>query len=60
MKKVKFDKEGIQKAQEVKGIRFIVTNHPQLKNLRRMINQNIYLLNMNERTKKVFSPRPIV
>ena len=60
MRKVKFGKEGIKKAKGVKGIPFVVTYHPQLKNLGRIINQNIYLLNMNEETKKVFSPRPMV
>ena len=33
--------------------------HPQLKNRGRIINQN-YLLNMNEKTKKMFLPRPVV
>ena len=60
MRKVRFCKEGIKKAKGVKGIPFVVTYHPQLKNLGRIINQNIYLLNMNEETKKVFSPRPMV
>ena len=59
MRKVKFCKERIKKAKGVKGIPFAVTYHPQLKNLRRRINQNINLLNMNEKTKKVFSPRPM-
>ena len=49
-------KEGVKKAKGVTGIPFVVTYHPQLKNLGRIINQNIYLLNMNEETKKVFSP----
>ena len=54
MRKVKFSKEEIKKAKVVKGIPFVVTYHPQLKNLGRIINKNIYLLNMNEETKKVF------
>ena len=60
MRKVKFCKEKIEKAKGVKGTPFVVTYHPQLKNLGKIINQNIYLLNMNEETKKVFSPRPMV
>ena len=60
MRKVKFCKEGIKKVKGVKGRPFVVTYHPQLKNLGRIINQNIYLLNMNEETKKVFLPRPMV
>ena len=60
MKKVKFCKEGIKKAKGVKGIPIVATYHPQFKNLERIINQNFYFLNMNEETKKVFSPRPVV
>ena len=56
LKKVKLGKGGIKKAKGVKGISFVVTYHPQLKNLGRIINQNIFLLNMNEETKKAFSP----
>ena len=54
MRKVKFCKEGIKKAKGVKGIPFALTYHPQLKKLGRIINQNIYLLNMNDQTKKYF------
>ena len=60
MGKVKFCKEEIENAKGVKGITFVVTYHPQLKNLGRIINQNIYLLNMIEETTKVFSPQPMV
>ena len=59
-RKVKFGKEGIKKAKGVKHIPFFVTYHPQFNNLGRIINQNIYLLNMSEETKEVFSPRPMV
>ena len=38
----------------------VVTHHAQLKNLGRIINQNIYLLNMNEKTKEAISPWPMV
>ena len=54
MRKVKICKERIKKAKGVKGIPFVVTYHPQLKDLGRIINQNFYLLKMNEETKKVF------
>ena len=60
MRKVKFCKEGIKKAKGVKYIQFAVIYHPNLKNLARIINQNFYLLNMNDETKKVFLPRPMV
>ena len=42
MRKVKFAKEGINKAKGVKGTQFVATYHPQLKNIGRIINQNIY------------------
>ena len=60
MRKVKFCKEEIKKAKRIKGIPFVVTYHPQLKNLGRIINQNFFLLNMNEGTKKVFLPGTMV
>ena len=56
MRKVKFCEEGIKKVKGVKGIPFVATYHTQLKNQGRIINQNIYLLIMNEENKKVFSP----
>ena len=60
MRKVKFRKEGTKKTEGTKGVPFVVTQHPQLKNLGRITNQDIYILNMNEETKKMFSPRPMV
>ena len=42
MRKVMFCKEGIKNGKGVKGISFVVTYHPQLKNLGRIINQKIY------------------
>ena len=60
MRKVKFCREGIKKAKGIEGIPFVVTYHPRLKSLRRIINQNFCLLNMNGETKKVFSSRPMV
>ena len=59
MRKIKFCKEEIKKAKGVQGIPFVITYHPQLKILGRIVNQNFYLLNMNEETKKAFSPRPM-
>ena len=60
MRKVKFCKEGIKKAEGVKGIPFAITYHPQLKYLGGIINQNIYLLNMKEETRKIFVPGSMV
>ena len=60
MRKVKFCKEGIKKAEGVKGIPLAITYQPKLKYLGRIINQNIYLLNMKEETKKIFVPGSMV
>ena len=60
MRNFKFCKEEIKKAKRVKGLPFVATYHPKLKYLGRIINENFYLLNMNEETKKVFLPRPRV
>ena len=51
IRKVKFCKEEVEKAKIVKDVPFVVTYHPQLKNLGRIINKNIYLLNMNGEIK---------
>ena len=55
MRKVKFCKEGIKKAKEFKAYHLLLRG-----NLGIIINQNIYLLNMNEKTTEVFSPQPMV
>ena len=60
MRKVKFCKEEITKTKGVRGIPFVVTYHSQLRNQGKIINQNIYLLDMNKESKKIFSPWPMV
>ena len=50
----------VKLCERVKCIPFAVTYLPQLKNLEIIINQKFYLLDMNEKTKKVFSPRPMI
>ena len=54
MREIKFGK--IKKAKGVKSIQFTITYHHQSKFLDRIIIENIYFLNMDEETKKVFSP----
>ena len=46
-------KSGINKR---KGIPFVVTYHPKLKNLRKIIKDNLYLLYINDEVKKTFTP----
>ena len=60
MRKVKFCKEEITKTKGVRGIPFVVTYHSQLRNQGKIINQNIYLLEINKESKKILSPRPMV
>ena len=60
MRKVKFCKKGLKTIKRVKGIPCVMIHHPQLKHLGKIITKNFYLLYMNEKTKRVFSPRPMV
>ena len=60
MRKATFCKKGIKKTKGVKGVPLVATYHPQLRKIGQAINQNFYLLKMNEETKKLFSPRLIV
>ena len=43
-----------------KGIPFVVTFHPLLTSLGRIVSKNYYLLQMNDEVRKVFSLRPLV
>ena len=45
---------------EKKGVYFVITYHPNLKNIINIINQNFYVLNMNEDVKSVFTQVPII
>ena len=59
MDKVKFSNiERRSKTQ--KGIPLIVTYHPLLKPLSSIINNNIYLLHMDQEVKMTFTPQPMV
>ena len=61
MEKVNFrknkKKSGINKK---KGVPFVVTYHPKLKNLSKIIKGNLYLLYMNDEVKKTFTPSPMI
>ena len=58
--KVKFSNKVGNKQQKEKGIPFVVTYHPILKNIGNIIRKNLYLLYMNEEAKKVFTPGPMI
>ena len=43
-----------------KGIPLVVTYHPLLKSLISIINDNIYLLHMDQEAKRMFTPQPMI
>ena len=60
MRKVKFSGYTRRNKREKKGVPFVITYHPSLKNIGRIINQNLYILYMNEEVKSVFAPAPMI
>ena len=60
MKKVRFIPANLQNKKREKGVPFVVTYHPILNSLSKIIRDNMYLLNMNEEVRKTFSPGPMV
>ena len=58
MGKVKFSGYNRRNKREKKGIP--LCDHPSLKNIGRIINQNLYILYMNEDVKNVFTPAPMI
>ena len=62
MKKVRFFGKGnvTRRKDAAKGVPFVLTYHPLLKSMGHIINKNLYLLNMNEEVKNVFTPKPMI
>ena len=60
MKKVRFFPANLQNKNSETGVSFVVTYHPILNSLSKIIRDNMYLLNMNEEVRKTFSPDPMV
>ena len=60
MRKVRFFPANLQNEKREKGVPFVVTYIPILNSLSKIIRDNIYLLNMNEKVRKTFSPGPMV
>ena len=60
MRKVKFSGYTRRNKREKKGVPFVITYHPSLKNIGRIINQNLSILYMNEEVKSVFTPAPMI
>ena len=60
MKKVRFFPANLQNKTREKGVPFVVTYHPVLNSLNKIIRDNMYLLNMNEEVGEILSPGPMV
>ena len=60
MKKAKFKPREKTEKRKLKGVPFVVTYHPSLKCLHKIIRGNTYLLYMNEEVKNLFPPGPMV
>ena len=58
MKKVRFFPANLQNKKREKGVLFVVTYHPILNSLSKIIRDSMYLLNMSEEVRKTFSPGP--
>ena len=59
MKKVNFS-ESRRKTKSATGVPFVVTYHPRLKTLGKIIHENLNLLYMNDVVKDTFTPGPMV
>ena len=60
MQKVKFKSGEKTEKSKLKGVPFVVTYHPSLNCLHKIIRDNTYLLYMNEDVKNLFLPGPMV
>ena len=61
MDKVKFSNiERKSNSKTQKGIPLVATYHPLLKSLSSIVNNNIYLLHMDQQVKRTFTPQPMV
>ena len=61
MDKVTFSNiEGKSNSKTQKGILLVVTYHPLFKSLSRIVNNNIYLLHMDQEVKRTFTPQLMV
>ena len=60
MQKVKFKSREKTEKSKLKGLPFVVTYHPSLNCLHKIIRDNTYLLYMNEEVKNLFLPEPMV
>ena len=60
MDKIKFSVYNRRNKRKKKGVFFVITYHPSLENIGRIINQNLYIPYMNEDVKSVFTPATMI
>ena len=60
MVKVKFFEYNRRNKRKKKGLPFVITYDPSLKDIGRIVNQNQYILYMNEDVKTTFTPAPMI
>ena len=63
MDKVKFsniERRSNSKTQKTQGIPLVVTYHPLLKSLSSIVNNNIYLLHVDQEVNRTLTPQPMV
>ena len=61
MDKVKFKPQTIQRREGmIKGVPLVITYHPLLKSVGKIIQNHLYLLYIDNEIKKVFSSAPMV
>ena len=60
MSKAKFSGYTRRNKREKKGVPFVISYHPSLKNKGRIISPNLYILYMIEDVKSVFTPAPMI
>ena len=61
MCKVRFNSESSRfNNKQEKGVPLVVTFHPHLKVLQRIVDKHLHVLYMNDEVKRVFTPKPMV
>ena len=60
MGKIKFSGYNRRNKRKKKGVFFVITYHPSLENIGRIINQHLYIPYMNEDVKSVFTPATMI
>ena len=60
MDKIKFSVYNRRNKRKKKGVFFVITYHPSLENIGRIINQNLYIPYMNEDVKSVFTQATMI